>query len=94
MAFMLWVLVAIAVVTVDRGIQHGSLTVKWQRGRPGQHLDLIDNSPTLEDRVTSMHAFMTYYKVTKASHMVKSRGVFKMTSQMGYSTAVRHQARS
>ncbi len=64
-AFMLWVLVTIALVTVDRGVQHG-LTVSWGHPEVGDHpssLDLIESGPTAEDRITTMYTFMTYYKV-------------------------------
>ena len=65
MAYMLWVLVAITVVTVDRGIQNG-LTMKWPPGRHRNHADLVDIS-TAEYRVTAMYDYMMYYKVRHES---------------------------
>ena len=65
MAYMLWVLVTIAVVTVDRGIQNG-LTMKSYPSRRRNHADLVDTNST-EYRVSSMYTYMAHYKIRHES---------------------------
>ena len=52
---MLWVLVTIAVVTVDRGIQNG-LIMRSYPNRHRNHVDLVDTN-SIEHRVSSMYTY-------------------------------------
>ena len=69
MAYMLWVLVTIAVVTVDRGIQNG-ITAKphHHRSRHRNHhqVDLVETN-SAEHRVSAMYTYMSYYKIRHES---------------------------